>query len=144
LYVRPTFDDYVTNRDPVTEAVLAYKPDQLTREIRSLIERGDTVAVEERLRRYSAEPINRFNGAAPQVNALGYAFLNSGDMARALLTFRLNVRVHRDYTNGWDSLGEAYERAGMRAEAIAAFEEVLKREPSNARAREFIHRLRSQ
>ena len=144
LYVRPTFADYQANRDPVLETVIAYKGETLTAELRPLIERGDTMEAAARLRAHASDPINRFNGAAGTANSLGYSFMRGGDMTRALLTFRLNVRVHPDYTNGWDSLGEAYMQAGRVAEAIAAFEEVLKREPANGRAREYLARLRAR
>jgi predicted Zn-dependent protease len=68
--------------------------------------------------------------------------LQAGDHVNALRMFRLNVRVHPEYTNGWDSLGEAYTEAGDKANAIKAFEVVLAREPDNGRAREFLQRLR--
>ncbi|MGH7469466.1 MAG: tetratricopeptide repeat protein [Longimicrobiales bacterium] len=57
--------------------------------------------------------------------------------------FRLNLRVHPDYANGWDSLGETYQQTGRVSEAIAAFERVLQLEPHNARAREFLQRLKT-
>jgi tetratricopeptide (TPR) repeat protein len=143
LYVRPTFADYLANRDPVYDAVVAYKPPTIAQDVERLVLAGDTVAAAALLRKYAADPIHTFNGAAPLINAAGYRQLRAGKTDAALALFRVNVRVHPDYTNGWDSLGEAYMEAGRRAEAIAAFEEVLTREPGNRRAREFIARLRT-
>lgn len=142
LAVRPAFRDYATNRDPVLDAVLRYDSAAFALDIRSELERGDTAAAEQRVRAYDALPINRYFASAAAINALGYQFLRAHRMAEALRTFRLNVRLHPDYVNGWDSLGEAYEQAGQIAEAIAAFEQVLRREPGNGRAREFLARLR--
>jgi tetratricopeptide (TPR) repeat protein len=142
LYVRPTFADYLANRDPVYEAVAAYKPPAFAQDVERMVLAGDTTGAATLLRRYAADPINAFNGAAPLINAAGYRQLRAGNAEAALRLFRLNVRVHPDYTNGWDSLGEAYAEMGRRTEAIAAFEEVLRREPGNGRAREFIERLR--
>ena len=142
LYVRPTFADYLGNRDPVYEAVVAYKPSTLAADVERLISANDTAAAEALVRRHSANPMNRFNGAAGTVNGVGYRYLRAGDRADALRVFRLNVRVHPEYTNGWDSLGEAYMEAGDKANAIKAFEVVIRREPDNGRAREFLERLR--
>ncbi|HEY0303834.1 MAG TPA: tetratricopeptide repeat protein, partial [Longimicrobiales bacterium] len=142
LYVRPTFADYLANRDPVYEAVVAYKPPTYAQDVERLVLAGDTVGAASLLRRHAADPVNTFNGAAPLINAAGYRQLRAGNAEVALRLFRLNVRVHPDYTNGWDSLGEAYAETGRRAEAIAAFEEVLRREPGNGRARELLERLR--
>ena len=142
LYVRPTFADYLANRDPVYDAVVAYKPPTFAQDVERMVVAGDTVAAASLLQRHAADPINTFNGAAPLINAAGYRHLRAGNAETALRLFRLNVRVHPDYTNGWDSLGEAYAETGRRTEAIAAFEEVLRRLPGNGRAREFIARLR--
>lgn len=144
LYVRPTFADYLANRDPVYEAVVAYRPPTFAQDVEKLVLAGDTAGAAALLRRYAADPINTFNGAAPPINAAGYRQLRAGNTETALKLFRLNVRVHPEYTNGWDSLGEAYMEAGLRTEAMAAFEKVLEREPGNGRARELLERLRRQ
>ena len=54
-------------------------------------------------------------------NAAGYALLRAGRTDDAVAVFRANVEVHPEYANGWDSLGEAYEARGMRAEAAEAY-----------------------
>jgi tetratricopeptide (TPR) repeat protein len=142
LFVQPSFADYLANRDPVYDAVVAYRPASLTADVERLVAAGDTANAEALVRKHAADPINRFNGAAGLVNAAGYRLLRAGNAAGALRVFRMNVRVHPDYTNGWDSLGEAYADSGDAANAIKAFEAVLAREPHNARAREFLARLR--
>jgi tetratricopeptide (TPR) repeat protein len=144
LAVRPTFADYAANRDPVLEAVVRYDPKAVTLDIGAEIARGDTAAAEQLVRAYDAAPLNRYFSSAPVINALGYRFLRERQLTPALRTFRLNVRLHPEYLNGWDSLGEAYEEAGQIPAAIAAFEEVLKREPGNGRARAQLRRLRGR
>jgi tetratricopeptide (TPR) repeat protein len=142
LYVRPTFSDYLAQRDPVYDAVVAYRPSSLAADVERMVTAGDTTGAEALVRKHAADPINRYNGAAVLVNAAGYRLLRAGDQIGALRVFRLNVRVHPDYVNGWDSLGEAYAETGDVANAIKAFEVVLAREPGNGRAREFLGRLR--
>jgi Flp pilus assembly protein TadD len=144
LYVRPTFADFAANRDPVLDAVLAYRGEVLAPEVQALVARGDTVLAEQRVRAFAAASINRYVGATAALNSLGYRLLNDGRVEDALRVFRLNVRVHPQYANGWDSLGEGYERAGRVEEAIAAFERVLQLEPHNPRARELLQRLKAR
>jgi cytochrome c-type biogenesis protein CcmH/NrfG len=55
--------------------------------------------------------------------------------------FELNVRIHPRYANGWDSLGEAYVRAGRRKDAIAAFRQALAIQPDFPPALQWLRRL---
>jgi tetratricopeptide (TPR) repeat protein len=142
LYVRPAFTDYAANRDPVYEAVLNYRPSTLAADVERMVVAGDSAGAEALVRRYAADRINRYNGAAGLVNAAGYRLVRAGDRMNALKVFRMNVRVHPTYTNGWDSLGETYADSGDVANAIKAFEQVLAREPNNGRARELLARLK--
>ena len=144
LFVRPAFADFASGRDPVIAAVLAYQGDQLSPALEELVQRSDTLAAADRVRAFDALPINRFTGSTALVNALGYRLLRAQRTEEALRTFRLNVRVHPQYANGWDSLGEAYEQAGRIQDAIGAFERVLQLEPHNGRAREYLNRLKNR
>ena len=143
LYVKPSFADYRAGRDPVYDAVVKYRAPVLGAEVERLAATGDTAGAEALVRRYASDPINRYNGATGITNAAGYRLLRAGDPVAALRVFRLNVRVHPDYANGWDSLGEAYADSGDRVNAIMAFEQLLKLEPNNGRAREFLLRLKT-
>jgi len=46
------------------------------------------------------------------LNTLGYDFLNEGNYPAAIGIFKLNTELHPDDPNLFDSLAEAYERAG--------------------------------
>jgi predicted alpha/beta superfamily hydrolase len=61
------------------------------------------------------------------VNLLGYAAMGRGDLEGALQLFRANVRNHPDSPNVYDSLGEGLERAGKLDDALAQYEEAVKR-----------------
>lgn len=137
----PTFADYRANRDPALEAILAYEPGALEREVMSALARGDTAGAADVARAYDARPVNRYVPSTVPLNALGYRHLNEGRIDDAISVFQLNVRVHPDYANGWDSLGEAYVRAHRRDDAIAAFRRALSIDPELAPAREWLRRL---
>jgi tetratricopeptide (TPR) repeat protein len=137
----PTFADYRANRDPALDAILAYEPDRLLHDITALLAAGDTAAAAELIRAWNGRPVNRYRDASIDVNALGYRVLREGRLAEALAIFELNVRIHPHYTNGWDSLGEAYVQAGRRDDAIAAFRRALAIEPDYPPSREWLRRL---
>jgi len=61
------------------------------------------------------------------INALGYAELQRRRLDDALAYFRANVRNHPESANVYDSLGEGLEAAGQRDEALAQYEEALRR-----------------
>ncbi|MEJ2502693.1 MAG: c-type cytochrome [Gemmatimonadota bacterium] len=77
----------------------------------------------------------------PAVNRLGYTLLDRGDAEAAIVAFRLNADAHPDSWNAWDSLGEAYERAGNDGAAVDAYRRSLELDPSNERASERIRAL---
>ena len=137
----PTFDDYRSNRDPALEAILDYEPGALARDVAAAIAAGDTARAAALVREHDARPVNRFQDGSTELNSLGYRLLREGKTADALALFRLNVRVHPAYVNGWDSLGEAYVAAGRRDEAVAAFRRALELDPGFAPAREWLRRL---
>jgi tetratricopeptide (TPR) repeat protein len=138
----PVFADYYNNRDPALDAILRWRGGaMLADSVHAAVARDDTARAERLIQEYGAHPVNRFVDAAVDVNNAGYRFLNAGQTERALWLFRLNVRVHPRYPNGWDSLGEALVRAGLRAEAIAAFRRALELQPEYPPSAEWLRRL---
>lgn len=79
------------------------------------------------------------------LNALGYELLRRGDgLEGALAVFQLNVELHPDSWNVYDSLGEGLAAAGNVDEAISAYQESLRRNPQNDHARKAIDALREK
>ena len=94
------------------------------RSVRQLTERSDPAAVE------------------VEVNAVGYALLQTEKAEQALAVFELNTRVFPAAFNTWDSLGEAYMTLGRDDEAIRAYERSLELNPENTNAETMISRIR--
>lgn len=61
------------------------------------------------------------------INALGYAALAEHQVDEALEYLQANVRNYPDSANAYDSLGEGLEAAGRLDDALAKFEEAIRR-----------------
>jgi dipeptidyl aminopeptidase/acylaminoacyl peptidase len=68
------------------------------------------------------------------VNSLGYQFLNSGKIDEAIEVFEFNVARHPQSSNVYDSLGEAYMKAGNQALAFKNYQKSLELNPNNTNA----------
>lgn len=69
------------------------------------------------------------------VNALGYMFLQAGDVDKAIEVFRRNVADHPESWNVHDSLGEALAAKGDTAGAIANYSKALAMAPDAQKGR---------
>ncbi len=76
------------------------------------------------------------------VNARGYALLAQGKVAEAIAVFRFNVYLYPKSGNTFDSLAEAYMKAGETALAIENYEKSLNLDPGNKNATEKLKQLR--
>ena len=63
--------------------------------------------------------------AETRFNQLGYGFLQEKEYPKAIAVFRLNTQLHPDSANTYDSLGEALEKSGDTAGAIAAYKKCI-------------------
>ncbi|WP_372934932.1 alpha/beta hydrolase-fold protein [Mariniphaga sediminis] len=71
------------------------------------------------------------------VNRVGYSLLqskNEDDKKRALAFFKLNTENFPDSYNAFDSLGEAYEMLGDKANAVIHYKKSLELHPGNEHA----------
>ena len=76
-----------------------------------------------------------------QLNALGYLFLNEGEVDTAIRIFQLNVEMYPEASNPYDSLGEAYFVARDPERAAANYQRALELNPASTNAREMLRRI---
>ena len=76
-----------------------------------------------------------------RINNLGYSLLQQGKLAEATALLKLNVEFYPDAWNTYDSLGEAYLKAGQKDLAIANYKKSLELNPQNSNAREALKKL---
>lgn len=75
------------------------------------------------------------------INRIAYEVMGSHGAGTALPLFELNVDLHPDHFNPWDSLAEAHMTLGNRDEAIEYYERSLELNPDNDNAVEKLEEL---
>src|SRR5260370_33766012 len=76
------------------------------------------------------------------LNGLGYMLLSVGKTSDAIVIFRRNVHEYPQSGNVYDSLGEAYMKAGQKELAIQNYEKALQLDPKNQNAIEMLKNLK--
>jgi CubicO group peptidase (beta-lactamase class C family) len=78
------------------------------------------------------------------LNVLGYQALQTDRTDDAIRLFQRNVQEFPESGNVYDSLGEAYAKAGKRDLAIENYEKSLQLNPKNENAKERLKKLRAE
>lgn len=76
-------------------------------------------------------------------NALGYQFLQAGNMENAVYAFETCATLYPDSWNAHDSLGEALLKAGKKDDAIEHYTKSLELNPRNQGAKKVLDGLKS-
>ncbi len=74
------------------------------------------------------------------LNEFGYEVLEK-DAVEAIKVFEMNAEAFPESANVWDSLGEAYMKAGDNEKAITYYKKSLELNPRNDNAREMLQKL---
>jgi CubicO group peptidase (beta-lactamase class C family) len=75
------------------------------------------------------------------INSTGYGLMGTKKMADAICIFQLNVELHPQSWNAYDSLGEAYMNNGDKAQAIQNYKKSLELNPDNNGGKEMLKKL---
>lgn len=87
------------------------------------------------------EKPDSYNFAERELNNLGYHFLNNEDLETAIAIFKLNVEVYPEAFNTYDSLGEAYKKAGNKELAIKNYQKSVELNPRNEGGKKMLKEL---
>jgi tetratricopeptide (TPR) repeat protein len=98
---------------------------------------------DKKMKQYAIEvkPLCKNSG---ELNSYGYLLLGINKTAEALNIFRLNTLLFPGDANVYDSLGEAYLKAGDTAMAIDNYQKVLELQPDNANAKTMLEKIKAQ
>lgn len=70
-----------------------------------------------------------------ELNACGYVLMAQGNVKEAVTALKINANLFPQSANCWDSLGEAYSKAGLKDKAVQAYEYVLELDPKSENAK---------
>ena len=98
------------------------------------IEKSGMAAAATRYRELKASRSTEFDLTEGQLNNLGYELLQQKKNAEAIEVFKLNVEAFPQSGNAYDSLGEAYMKAGQKELAIKSYAKSLELNPGNRNA----------
>ena len=72
---------------------------------------------------------NKYYYLEQDFNRLGYRYLNENKNAEAIAILELNVKMYPESWNVYDSLGEAYLKAGKKEDALKCYKKALTMNP---------------
>jgi len=78
-----------------------------------------------------------------ECNSLGYYLLRANKTDDAIQLFKFNTAQFPNSGNVFDSMGEAYLKAGDKANALASYKKALELDPGNSNAADIIKKLQS-
>lgn len=78
------------------------------------------------------------------INDAGYQLMEAGRLKEAVELLKMNVQLYPESWNTYDSLGEAYAKAGESALAIQNYEKSLKLNPKNEQGKAALDKLRGK
>ncbi len=76
-----------------------------------------------------------------ELNEVGYKLLKEEKFDEAIAVFIITVKEYPESSNAFDSLGEAYMKAGNKPEAIKNYEKSLDLNPKNTNAKKMIEEI---
>jgi tetratricopeptide (TPR) repeat protein len=78
------------------------------------------------------------------INAAGYGLIESGKLQDAIELLKMNVRLFPQAWNTYDSLGEAYAKAGQTALAVQNYEKSIQLNPKNDSGKAALAKLKGK
>lgn len=138
-------EDYRLGRDPAFQAVLDYSLSESFPQILAEAQRtGDVNAFVSKYRAFKTDPKHRFEDTEAPINRAGYWLLERKRIPEAIEVFILNTEYYPKSVNVYDSLGDAYQAAGNKDEAIKSYTKALSIDPTYASSLESLRKLRAQ
>lgn len=137
--------DYRKGINPALETIQNYKPKQAVSDLLRIVieKRGIQEAVKE-YKRLKRDRYNEFDFSNEELNRLGYHLLESNRLDAAVTILPLNAESYPYSAGVYNSLGEAYMRAGKDELAIENFKRAFAIDKPYSRALENLRRLQAK
>ena len=111
--------------------------------LRDMIDAGGLAAAEKFYATKRAVNFGDYYISEPQLNGLGYHYLQHGRLPEAMAILQWNVEQFPNSGNVYDSLGEGYIKSGDRAHALQNYEKALELDPKNSNAKKMLAELKA-
>lgn len=145
IAVELSSENYRKNIDPALDAVFNYKPGTTFADLTNEATSGRDLSVFiKKFREFKANSQHRFIDTEMPLNRFGYFLLNAKKFDEAIEIFKLNAEYYPQSANVYDSLGDAYQAAGKKEEAIKAYEKALSINPNYPSSLENLRKLKGQ
>lgn len=129
-----SFEQYKTNQDPVLETALSYSGEGYVlnpmQYLTELFTTGQIEKLKTEASRMVKDPNYKFFDFEAQFNKAGYNVLGSGQTNEAIFIFQMVTDLFPESANAWDSLAEAYLKAGDKTKALEFYNKALKIDPN--------------
>jgi len=136
LAVDMSFEDYKANRDPVLETALSFSDTNFIIDpmayLTGLFMEKKFEELEAETSRMVKDPAYRFFQFEQEFNKAGYNMLGSGQTEGALYVFQMNSKLFPESANTWDSLAEAFWKAGNLEKAKEYYNKAIGLDPKGA------------
>ncbi|NNF33661.1 MAG: tetratricopeptide repeat protein [Saprospiraceae bacterium] len=133
IAVEMSFEDYISNRDPVLEHILKNntfeKPVEPWDHLASLFMAGKMDELKSTAVEFVNDPKYRFYDFEGRMNDAGYQLLGAERFEEAIMVLTLTTDLFPDSANAWDSLAEAHYRAGNIEKAKELYNKAMKMDP---------------
>lgn len=115
-----------------------YPKKPIGNELFKIIDEQGITAAKEQYKTLWDDHRQEYNFKESELNTLGYYYLQNDKAECAIAVFKLNLLTYPQSANGYDSLGEAYMKAGMKDKAIESYRKSLKLNPNNTNAQKIL------
>ena len=140
-----SFSDYRSGKDPALQAVIDYVPGSTLSElIQNATAQTSLADFAAKYRAVRADPKSKYVNSEAAMNRFGYTLLGANRASDAIEIFKLNVEAYPRSANVYDSLGDAYEAAGKKEEALKSFERALAIDPAYPSSLAAVQRLKGK
>lgn len=91
-----------------------------------------------------ADQIRSNINSESELNSCGYVLMARGNFKEAITILRTNVYLYPESSNCFDSLGEAYAKAGLNDNALFCYERAVELDPKNENAIAQVAKLKEE
>lgn len=148
LAVEMTFDEYVSNQDPVLQAALEFSTDNFILDpmahFTELYLTGQVDKIQSEAISMVNDPAYAFFDFEEEFNSAGYNLLRGDNPEAAIMVFELVAGLFPNSANAWDSLAEGYWQIGQIEKAIELYKKAIQMDPDGSvgrNAKEMLSRI---